>query len=125
MVSDWLKTQKKPPRTNQIRAVFTTKFEKKALGFSKRFDFACKTTIEKLKKYSKKPEHSKKYVFLAKCNENAALRENTIDKIEENEPEKLKKLLIYYAKVKNKEQKRWQTHSSHDCYTFQALKVAP
>ena len=24
MVSDWLKTQKKPPRTNQIRAVFTT-----------------------------------------------------------------------------------------------------
>ena len=24
MVSDWLKTQNKPPRTNQIRAVFTT-----------------------------------------------------------------------------------------------------
>ena len=24
MVSDWLKTQKKTPRTNQIRAVFTT-----------------------------------------------------------------------------------------------------
>ena len=28
MVSDWLKTQKKPPRTNQIRAVLKTKFKK-------------------------------------------------------------------------------------------------
>ena len=27
-VSDWLKTKKKPPRTNQIRAVLTTKFKK-------------------------------------------------------------------------------------------------
>ena len=57
MVSDWLKTQKKPPRTNQIRAVITTKFKKIAMVFSKqRFDFVCKTTIEKLKKtYSKNP----------------------------------------------------------------------
>ena len=28
MVSDWTKTQKKPPRSNQIRAVLTTKFKK-------------------------------------------------------------------------------------------------
>ena len=28
MVSDWTKTQKKPPRNNQIRAVLTTKFKK-------------------------------------------------------------------------------------------------
>ena len=48
MVSDWLKTQKKPPRTNQIRAVLTTKFKKMAMVFSKRrFDFVRKTTIEK------------------------------------------------------------------------------
>ena len=40
MVSDWLKTQKKPPGTNQIRAVLTTKFKKMAMVFSKqRFDF--------------------------------------------------------------------------------------
>ena len=56
MVSDWLKTQKKPPRTNQIRAVLATKFKKMAIVFSKqRFNFVRKTTIEKLKKYSKNP----------------------------------------------------------------------
>ena len=56
MLSDWLKTQKKPPRTNQIRAVLTTKFKKMAMVFSKRrFDFVRKTTIERLKKYSKNP----------------------------------------------------------------------
>ena len=56
MVSDWLKTQKKPPRTNQIRAVLTTKFKEMAMVFSKpRFDFVRKTTIGKLKKYSKNP----------------------------------------------------------------------
>ena len=52
MVSDWLKTQKKPPRTNQIKAVLTTKFKKMAMVFSKqRSDCVRKTTIEKLKKY--------------------------------------------------------------------------
>ena len=45
MVSDWLKTQKKPPRTNQIRAVLTMVFSKQ------RSDCVRKTTIEKLKKY--------------------------------------------------------------------------
>ena len=56
MVSDWLKTQNKLPRTNQIRGVLTTKFEKLAMVFSKRrFDLVRKTKIEKLKEYSKIP----------------------------------------------------------------------
>ena len=47
-----------------------------ATVFSKqRFDFVRKTTIEKLKKIFQKPEHNKKYVFLAKCIENSVLRE--------------------------------------------------
>ena len=73
MVSDWLKTQKKPPRSNQILAVLTTKFKKMALVFCKqRFDFVRKTTIKKvIKRTFQKPEHGKKYVFLAKCIENA------------------------------------------------------
>ena len=51
-----------------------------------------------------KPKHSKKYVFLSKC---IKKKKNTVNKVEENEPEKLNKLLITdYAKVKNKEQKR-------------------
>ena len=52
------------------------------------------------------------------------LREkNTVNKSEENEPEKLNKLLITdYAKVKNEKQKLWQPHASHDSYTFQAFK---
>ena len=36
------------------------------------FDFACKTT-ERFKNISK-PEHGKKYVFLAKCFENVVLK---------------------------------------------------
>ena len=45
-----------------------------AMVFSKRrFDFVRKT-IEKLKIFQK-PEQSKKYAFLAKCIENAVLRE--------------------------------------------------
>ena len=47
-----------------------------------RFDFACKTTIEQLKKYSKNVLQCT-YVFLAKW------EKNTVNKIEENEPEKL------------------------------------
>ena len=36
MVSDWLKTQKKPTGTNQTRALFlTTKFKKVAVVFNK------------------------------------------------------------------------------------------
>ena len=79
MVSDWLKTQKKPPKTNQIRAVLTTKIRENGNGFQQTttgFNFVCKTTIEKLKRIFQKPEHSKKYVFQAKCIENAELREN-------------------------------------------------
>ena len=48
---------------------------------------------------------------------------NTVNKSKENEPEKPNKLLITdYAKVKSKEQKRWQPDASHDSYTFQASK---
>ena len=51
MVSDGKKTQKKSPRTNQIRAVLTKKIKKIPMVFSKqRFDFVRTTTIEKLKK---------------------------------------------------------------------------
>ena len=77
MVSDWLKTQKKPPRTNQVRAVLATEFKKMATIFRKRrFDFVRKATIEKLfKKIYLKPEHSKKYIFLAKCIANVVVRE--------------------------------------------------
>ena len=64
MVSDWLKTQKRPPRTNQIRAVLTTKFKKMAMVFSKRrFDFVRETKIEKLKKCSKNPNTVKSTSF--------------------------------------------------------------
>ena len=62
----WLaKTQKKPPRTNQIWAVLTTKFKKMAMVFSRqRFDFVRKTTIEKLKNiYSKNPNTVKSTSF--------------------------------------------------------------
>ena len=48
-----------------------------AMVFCKqRFELVRKTTIEKfLKKTSQKPEHGKKYVFLAKIIENAELSE--------------------------------------------------
>ena len=62
MVSDWLKTQKKPTGTNQIRALFlTTKFKKVVMVFGKeRFDFVCKTTIEQ---FSKNPNTVKSTSF--------------------------------------------------------------
>ena len=79
MVSDWLKTQKKPPRTNQIRSCFSNKTQENGHDFQQTatvFNFVRKTTIEKLKKYSKNPDTVKStYVFLAKCIENATLRE--------------------------------------------------
>ena len=64
MVSDWLKTQKKSPGTNQILAVLTTILKKMAMVS------ANKTIIEKLKETLQKPEH-----VWAKCIENAVLRE--------------------------------------------------
>ena len=66
MVSDWLKTQKKPTRTNQIRAVLTTKIQENGHGFKQTttgFNFVSKTTIEKLKKYSKNPNTVKSTSF--------------------------------------------------------------
>ena len=78
MVSYWLKTQKKPTGTNQIEAVLTKKIQEHGHGLQQTttgFNFVRKTTIEKLKKIFQKPEHSKKYVFQAKCIENAVLTE--------------------------------------------------
>ena len=58
MVSYWLKTQKKPSGTNQIRA---QKFKKMAVVFGKeRFDFVCKTTMEQ---FSKNPRTVKSTSF--------------------------------------------------------------
>ena len=77
MLSDWPKTQKKPTRTNQIRDVLTTKIQENGHDFQQTttgFNFVRKT-IEKLTKIFQKPEHSKKYVFLAKCIEDALPRE--------------------------------------------------
>ena len=76
MVSDWLKTQKKLPRTNQIRAVLTTNLRKNGYGSQQTVTIICKqNNNRKDKKIFQKPEHSKKYVFLAKCIENALRRE--------------------------------------------------
>ena len=75
MLSDWLKTQKKPPRINQIRAVLITKF-----------GFCTQNNNRKVKNIFQEPEYSQKYVFLAKCIENAVLREKYRQgKIEEND----------------------------------------
>ena len=56
---------------------FNNKIKENGHGLCKQwFDFVRKTTIEKLKKkHSRKPEHGKKDVFLAKCIENTVLRE--------------------------------------------------
>ena len=99
MLSDWVKTRKKPTRTNQIRAVLTTKIQENGHGFQQTttgFTFVSKTTIEKFKKYSKNPNTGKTTSFWLNVEKNA------VNKIEQNKPEKLKnKLLITdYAKVR-------------------------
>ena len=70
----WLdENTQKTPRTNQIRAVLRTKFKKMAMVFSRRRRDLI--LYAKVKKIFQKPQHSKKYLFLAKCIENAVLRE--------------------------------------------------
>ena len=50
-------------------------------------------------------------------------KKTTVNKVQENEQQKLNKLLITnYAKVQNEEQKRLQPHASQNSYTFQAFK---
>ena len=78
MVSDLLKIQKKNTKNQSDKSCFNNKIQENGHGFQQTttgFNFVSKTTIEKLKKIFQKPEHSKKYVFLAKCIENALLRE--------------------------------------------------
>ena len=74
MVSDWLKKQKKPTRTNHIRAVSTTKCKKMAPWFSAKNDLILHAKKEDILKNIPTPEHSKKYVFVAKCIENVKNR---------------------------------------------------
>ena len=64
----WLDENAKETTKNQSDfSCFNKKFKKMAVVFCKqRCDFVPKTTIEKLKKTFQKPEHGKKYVFLAK-----------------------------------------------------------
>ena len=112
MISDWLKTQKKPTRTNQIRDVSKATHWRKigdntrrkmAGVFSKqRFGFASEKTIEELKKISKNPNTVKSASFWLNVWETWCKLKNTVNKIEENEPEKLKLLETFYAEVKNK-----------------------
>ena len=57
MLSDWPKSQKKPTRTNQIRAVLATQIQENGHGFQQTttgLNFVSKTTIEKLKKIFQK-----------------------------------------------------------------------
>ncbi|CAH3024027.1 unnamed protein product [Porites evermanni] len=80
--------------------------------FSKqRFGFASETTIEELKNFSKNPNTVKSTSSWRNVWETWCKRKNIVNKIEENEPEKLNKLLetfyaelleTFYAEVKNK-----------------------
>ena len=99
MVSDWLKTQKKPPRTNQ-----NNKIQENGHGFSRRrLDLIyTQNNNRKVTKIFQKPEHSKKYVFLAKCIENTVLREQYCQQNRGKWARETKKQATYtdYAKVK-------------------------
>ena len=57
MVSDWLKTQKKPPRTNQFLAVLTTKLKKMAMVSANNDLILYAKQQQKVKKTFQKPEH--------------------------------------------------------------------
>ena len=99
MVSDWLKTRKKPPRINQ-----NNKIQENGHGFSRRrLDLIyTQNNNRKVTKIFQKPEHSKKYVFLAKCIENTVLREKYCQQNRGKWARETKKQATYtdYAKVK-------------------------
>ena len=99
MVSDWLKTQKKPPRTNQ-----NNKIQENGHGFSRRrLDLIyTQNNNRKVTKIFQKPEHSKKYVFLVTCIENTVLREKYCQQNRGKWARETKKQATYtdYAKVK-------------------------
>ena len=65
----------KHKRTNQIRADLTTNLRKNGHGSQQTTIFRKQNNNRKVKKIFQKPEHSKKYVFLAKWIENSVLRE--------------------------------------------------
>ena len=72
--------------------------------FSKQlFGFANESTIEELKIFSKNLNTVKSTSFLLNVWETWCKQQNIVNKIEENEPGKLNKLLeTFYAEVKNK-----------------------
>ena len=97
--SFWLAENTKETTKNQ------SKFKKMATIFRKRrFDFVRKATIEKLfKEIFLKLEHSKKYIFLAKCIENVVVREKYCQQNRgkwARETKKKKLLITDYSKVK-------------------------
>ena len=81
--------------------------------FSKqRFGFASETAIEELKNFSKNQNTVKTTSFLLNVWESWCKQKNIVNKIEENEPEKLNKLLeTFYAEVKNKNGDDYQPDS--------------
>ena len=66
-----------------------------------RCGFASETTIEELKNFSKNPNTVKSTSFWLNVWETWCKHKNIVNKIEENEPEKLNKVLeTFYAEVK-------------------------
>ena len=84
--------------------------------FSKqRFRFASETTIEQLKNSSKNPNTVRGTSFWLNVWKTQCKEKNIVNRIEENEPEKLNKLLeTFYAEVKNQ---------NGDDYESESLKV--
>ena len=76
--------------------------------FSKqRVGFASETTIEELKNFSKNPNIVKSTSFWLNVWETWCKQKNIVNKIEENEPEKLNKLLeTFNAEVKKQKRRR-------------------
>ena len=81
--------------------------------FSKRrFGFASETTIEELKHFFKNPNTVKSMSFWLNVWETWCKQKNITNKIEENEPEKLNKLLeTFYAEVENKNGEDYEPNS--------------
>ena len=120
----WLAENTKETTKNQLDwSCFNNKIQENGHGFQQKttgFNFVRKTTIEKLKKYSRSPNTVKRASFWLNVLKMRCWEENTVNKIEEK-PEKLKnKLLITdYAKVKRIKSKTvattrkpWQLHFS-------------
>ena len=77
MLSDWLKTQKKPKKTirlevflysNILAEILRWDAEENGQGFQQTTSWFCEWNNDwRAKKFFQKPKHSKEYVFLAEC----------------------------------------------------------